>query len=234
MAEKRKKLERFTTPEGRIKFAWLTKPDMKYPKNGGGVFKATLILPEAEAQPLIEQLDAALEKAVEEAKVLVTENPKLAASLKKQNKMDSKGRLTVVQPYSEELDEDGKATGNYEFTFKMNELGKPKEDGTQKRNAPAIFDAAGKPLKKGVAVYGGSLVAINFSLLPFCAPVSGTGVSLRLNAVQVIELMTSGGGSAESFGFKKREGYTADESEGDDEESQTSGGEAGGDEEEDF
>ena len=52
---------------------------------------------------------------------------------------------------------------------------------------------------------------MSFDVSPYFIPGSGAaGIKLRLNAVQVIDLVSGGGRDAEGFGFEKEDGYEAE------------------------
>jgi hypothetical protein len=191
MAEKKARLPRITTPKGVAKYPWLSKPDVQF--NTDGVYKVNLLIPAAEASELCEKLDAAADEAVELAKA-AAKSPALAKQIKR------------ADPYHTALDDAGEDTGNIEYRFKMNARVKF-QDNTIKDMKPMIFDATGKQIPTCPNVYGGSLLKINFSPSPYYAANNKTaGVSLRMNAVQIIELVTGGGGDAGAFGFDKEEG----------------------------
>jgi hypothetical protein len=186
MAEKKAKLARITTPKGIARYPWLSNADTQF--NADGVYKVGLLIPAAEARELCAQLDAAADEAVKAAQA-AAKSPALAKTVKR------------AEPYNIFLDEQGEDTGNIEFKFKMNAKVTFK-DGTVKAMKPFFFDAKGKPLAVCPAVYGGSGLKVNFSPAPYYAAASKTaGVSLRINAVQIIDLVTGGGGSASGFGF---------------------------------
>jgi len=186
MAEKKAKLTRLTSPKGIAKYPWLSHPDTQF--NTDGVFKVNLLIPAAEASELCAQLDVAADEAVQIAQA-AAKSPAIAKAIKR------------AEPYGPQLDDQGEETGNIEFKFKMNAKVTFK-DGTVKPMKPFFFDAKGKPLAVCPNVYGGSELKVNFSPAPYYAAVSKTaGVSLRINAVQIITLVTGGGGNASGFGF---------------------------------
>lgn len=102
---------------------------------------------------------------------------------------NTKGKM----PYKKEVDDTGKETGDYIFKFKT-------------KNKPAVFDASGKPMKD-VNVFGGSKIKVSGTASPYSAA-GNKGITLYLNAVQVIDLVTGDTGSSSSFGFNAEEGYT--------------------------
>ena len=78
-----------------------------------------------------------------------------------------------------------------------------------KRKVP-IFDAKGKP-DNDVNIGNGSIVKVAFQVVPFWKSARNNGVTLYLDAVQVLTLKEyAGGGSAGAFGFGEEEGYEAE------------------------
>ena len=69
-----------------------------------------------------------------------------------------------------------------------------------------------KKIADGTPIYGGSVVKVAGEFNPFYTQQVGVGVQLRMNAVQVIELVQGGGSSGDSFGFGGEEGgYVAED-----------------------
>lgn len=194
------KLPTLITPAGLTRWVCVNKPSVKF--NPDGVYSVELLLPPEIAEPIIadfkKQAEAAKEKAIKDT-------PKNAGKIR---------TYGLHVPGEKAFDKDGNETGDYVFKFKGNAKIKPKNgDPFEKR--PGVFDAKGKPLPAGVIVGRGSRVKVAYQAVPFCADgLKKAGVSLRLSAVQVLELVQpSGGGSAESFGFGEEEGYEAAEGE---------------------
>jgi hypothetical protein len=118
-------------------------------------------------------------------------------------------------PGADDVDAEGNATGLIAFQFKQTAIIKPKDPKKQPFETKiGLFDAKGKPMPADVLVGRGSKVKVAYEVVPFCMPATKTvGVSLRLKAVQVLDLKRySGGQDAAGYGFGAEEGYTADES----------------------
>ena len=99
------------------------------------------------------------------------------------------------------------------LSFKLNAVGKNSKTGETWKNTVKLFDAKGKPTK--VKVGGGSRIRVSAEINPYYTPTIGAGVSLRLKAVQIEELMQ--GGDATSYGFDEIEdGFDASEHEDED------------------
>lgn len=91
--------------------------------------------------------------------------------------------------------------GDTVFKFKTKSTYKTKSGDIMNRVIP-IYDSQGKPLPKNVDVGHGSIVKVAFSIHPYYKTKTIKGLTLYLNAVQVLELVErSDERSAESFGF---------------------------------
>lgn len=166
----------FTTPKGIAQYPWLSKPDTKF--NEEGEYKVNLSLSKEDAAPIIQQINQVFAENVKE-------------ETKKNKGKDIK---TANPPYSEELDDDGKPTGNIIMKFKSKAAYKP-----------AIFDAKGNVMIES-NIWGGSEVRVNGSMAPYFTSMIGAGVALRLRAVQVIQYV-EGGTGPERFGFEEEVGF---------------------------
>ena len=206
-----KKAERFVSPKGTASYPHLTNPDTKF--NPDGEYKVSLIVAGDDASKVVNFL---------------TEKHKAAvAQVKKENarKRVKEGDLPIIE------NDDGTVT----FKFKMKAKVIPKK-GDPFEQKPALFDAKGKPLTGETKVGGGSTIKVCYEVVPYYTAIAGVGISLRLKAVQVIELKeySGGGGNAESYGFGEEEGYEADDEDNAppfDTDETIAGGDTGGDDE---
>ena len=212
MSEK-KKAERFVSPKGIASYPYLTNPDTKF--NPDGEYKVSLIVAGDDASKAIDFLTEKHNASVAQAK---KENA---------GKRVKEGELPCIE------NDDGTVT----FKFKMKAKVTPKK-GDPFEQKPALFDAKGKPLTGETKVGGGSTIKVSYEVVPYYTAIAGAGVSLRLKAVQIIELKKySGGGNAESYGFGEEEGFEADDEDTkpfDTFDETTTGGNTGGNDEEDF
>jgi hypothetical protein len=165
--------EKVQTKKGIGQYLWINKPNTKFAEGGAGDYTATLLLSEADAQPLIDAIDKIKAAALAEVK----------AGGKKPKEVDP--------PYSTD-----DTTGLIKFRFK-----KPAEsniDGKKVKNHVAVADAKGNliPVDKVPAMGSGSIIKINGFLSPYYVPALGVGVSLKLRGVQVIKLNTFSGEDA--------------------------------------
>jgi hypothetical protein len=221
MSEKRAPLEKFITPAGVAVWPRLTEPDYKY-KKAEGEFSVKVRLSAADSQPLIdriEELIAEKRSAVEsELKELMNDPKKKAKAAVALRELEMAGK-----PYKSAVDDEGNETGEFEFNVKM--AHKVTNQKTQKINLlfPLLFDAKRNKLPSSVQIWGGSIVKVAGQYKPFYTAALGVGVSLRLNAVQVIKLVSAGSArNASSFGFGEEEGFEAEGSEFNDEDSNES------------
>lgn len=205
MASAKPKRITYTGPSGVFKFPSLTKPDYgneKFPKPDGE-FKTRQVVSAAEAQPLIDKLTPLWEAAIAEGKEafakLPVQNRKKLGALKEQ--------MFYEEEY-EGAEGEEQPTGNVIFNFKTKYKITDKKDGSVRYNKIGLFDAKGKPLAAGTAIYGGTVGKIAFQVSSYFVAGQGmAGLSLRLSAAQVIELVGPGNRSASSYGFGEEEGY---------------------------
>lgn len=179
---------RYTTPAGIAQYPYLTKPDTKF--NPDGEYKISVEIPGAAAQDTVTFLDEQFAASVAKAK---KDNP---------GKKIKEGDV----PYSVNDD-----TGKVTVRFKLKAKVTPKQ-GDPFEQRPALFDAKGKPIGADAKIGGGSKVKVAYELVPYYTAIAGAGISLRLKAVQVIDLVEfSGGASSEAYGFGEEEGYEAED-----------------------
>lgn len=208
MSEDRKTIKGIT-PKGVASWPRLHEPDVKFKPEGE--YSIKLRLSGAAAAELVTIIDGACDEAHEAAKKQIAEakakekNPKKRAEIKE--------RADV--PYKE-LYENDEPTGDYEFNFKMKASGVSKKTGKPWARKPAVFNAKGAPLSDEMKakVGGGSVVKVAYEITPFYTAALGAGVSLRLEAVQVLEIKSFQARDASAFGFGAEEGYEDVEDEG--------------------
>jgi hypothetical protein len=100
--------------------------------------------------------------------------------------------------------------GDTVFKFKTKTNYKTKAGETIQRIIP-IFDAQGNRIKGDIG--HGSVCRVRFTVNPYHKSAVNCGLTLYLDAVQVIEYKEPGGASAEAYGFGKEDGYTVTENE---------------------
>lgn len=181
----RTKATRITSPKGTAVYPWVNEPDRRFDSNG--VYSLTLRLNDS---------DNDTKKFIEEIKKVASAHFEL---VKKETKKAPKKADLPIKPV---VDEDGNETGEIDIKFKLKSQGGSGDKTWTQR--PALFDSKGKPMTEKVG--GGSIVKIGTEISPFYTPTIGVGVTLRLKAVQVIELREFGGSSSDSW-FTKEDGF---------------------------
>jgi len=225
MTDKKQKLPSFTTPKGVFKWPRLNEPDTKY--KAEGLYSVKLILDEQSAKALIAKLQPHFDAAVAEAKEKYAALP-----VKTRKEKEFKTNKFFSPVYDEDTEEE---TGDVEFNFKMTASGVSKKTNKPWKRAPRIFDARGQVMTKAPSIWGGTVGKVAFEVMPYFnnAQCEG-GLSLRLDAVQIIELVSGGGKSASAYGFGEEEGYEHDNDAFADESDSTDNGSAGGSEDDQF
>jgi hypothetical protein len=203
---KKKVYPKFTSPKGVFVYPKLSEPDYKFKTEGE--FSVKLKLTAEQAQPLITLLTPLYEAAIAEGQIKFDTLP--VASRKKLKALTENAFYTeVYDPDTEE------PTGEVLFKFANTYMKKNKKTGKTWTFSPRVFDAKGTPMVPVPDIWSGSVGKINFEVSDyFNAAAGAAGLSLRLNAAQVIELVAgAGGGNAAGFGFEEEEGfeYTAEE-----------------------
>ena len=211
MSEQKRDVIKGISPRNVASWPRLHEPDTKFKKEGEYSIKLRLSgAAAAELNAVVEQAheDAyeANKKAIAEAKAK-EKNPKKRAEIKERADLPCK-----------ELYENDEPTGEYEFNFKMKASGVSQKTGKPWTRKPGVFNAKGKPLNEAekAKVGGGSVVKVSYEITPFYTAALGAGVSLRLEAVQVLELKSFQARDASAFGFGVEEGYDGEDEGGND------------------
>lgn len=125
--------------------------------------------------------------------------------------------LEAVDFGKPETDEEtGEETGKLVISAKTNATYKDRK-GVERDRKITIFDARGKKLTEAPEIGSGSTLKVAATMVPYYMPKDNVvGVTLYLDAVQIIDLVTfNGGRTAEAYGFSEEDGYTgADEDAG--------------------
>lgn len=177
---------KIVTKAGEAFYAHLREPEVYEGKELG--YSIQLKLSKEDTDDLMTKLEAELEKAKSEMKLKA-------------------GRKWSKEPFmGYKTDKDGDIV----FKFKASTTIHTRS-GEELSRTIAVFDAAGKPIK-GDNIGNGSIVKVAATIIPFHVSNAVNGLSLRLNAVQVLNLVEYGqGGSAKSYGFGEEEGYVCEE-----------------------
>ena len=165
---------------GEAIYPHLNKPDVRFSE--AGEFKVTLKVAKSDATAMLKLYNSAIEDALK----LAEQNHK------------GKGIKNAPKPFTEE-------DKFVFFKFKMKATGvnqKTKEKFSQR---PQLFDAKKNPIPLSTIIWGGSKMRVAFNLVPYYTPMLGAGITARLKAVQVIELVEG----KDSNLFSKEDGYEA-------------------------
>lgn len=206
-----------STPPGKARFPKFTDPDRKF--KAQGEYSTQLIIPDETALPFIAQLESQYQS--EWLPAFLKENPAEKAKVKRWTHNMPWKQLTERRGEGDNVEE-VEVEGFKVFKFSMNASGVSKKSGKGWEMRPAIFDAQGNLLhpigRNGVPdtrqaptvdVGGGSTIKVAYS--PNVYSAFGGGLSLRLEAVQVLDLRQGGGSrSAEDYAFGVEDGFTAE------------------------
>ena len=165
---------------GEAIYPHLNKPDVRFSE--AGEYKVTLKVAKSDATAMLKLYNSAIEDALK----LAEQNHK------------GKGIKNAPKPFTEE-------DGFVFFKYKMKATGvnqKTKEKFSQR---PQLFDAKKNPIPLSTLIWGGSKMRVAYNLVPYYTPMLGAGVTARLKAVQVIELVEG----KDSNLFSKEDGYEA-------------------------
>jgi hypothetical protein len=191
--QKKEQPKTIVSPKGIARFPYLNEPDQGQEDWGDYTpkYKVDLIYDD-EPQALIKQIDEAIATAEAEAKQ--------KAAAKKGRKVTPSA---AAEPYFPEIDEEGEETGRTVLRFGAKSEYKDK-NGKIKPIRIGLFDAKKQPMTETIGP--GSTLKVAFKIIPWVNPKLEYGASLRMQAVQVIELSTFGGG-ADSSVFDEEDGF---------------------------
>lgn len=191
----------------------LHKPDTKF--KAEGEYSVKLRLPGDATGYLVgketwtrEQIEAKLKEILDE--FVEQTRTKLAGS--KDPKQKKKARELKVRDVIEAaLDDEGNETSEIIHKAIMRASGVSKKDGKPWTRQPKVFDAKGKAIKPVPAIFGGSEGKLAVEAAPYyIASDNVCGITLYLEAVQLLKLVKGGDRSASSYGFGEEEGYIDD------------------------
>ena len=197
----------FNTPKGVAIYPSLQKPNDKFNK-----FQCNLKVSDSETlKEFLGMIDEKCDTIYKETTTALNEKLESAKTgAEKKRIKEAIGNLTINKPYEENVDDNGDVVaGEWILKSSCPAEGKNRQ-GVVYQNKVAVFDASGKPFPKDVDIWGGSEVILQVEPRMYhVAGIAKCGVSLRLRAAQIIELVSGGKGNADSYGFKEEEGYSA-------------------------
>ena len=193
------KYEAVTTPVGSAVFPWITKADTKFTPEG--TYKVDLAIPEELATDIIHKL----ETIRDEFRATLTMAQQQALHPRPVYTMEM-SRPVFPEDCSDEAKEEIKRnhvpepTGNILLRWKLKATVGAGEHGDGFTQAPVVVSAAtGEKIES--PVYDGSMIRIKGHVVPYTNAAGGVvGVTLRMRAVQVVELVTGeGSGGDDTF-----------------------------------
>jgi hypothetical protein len=215
MADNKRPSIKFITPRGVAIFPKLSKPDTKFKAEGEYSCKLRL-QPDALPAELVEKLVEMRDTFAAETRDRLTAEKKGA----KAKTLKVREGLTT-----DETDKDsGESTGFVILNAKMTAAGVSKKDGKPWSRSPKLFDAKGTPLKANAQIWGGSELKLAVEAIPYYTPKDNeVGISFRLEAVQVLVLVSGTAKDAAGYGFGEEEGYAEEAAEKFDDSAGTTG-----------
>jgi len=195
----------YTTPKGISVFPKLTAPDTKFNKDG--VYSVRMKFTKEDEDKLVALLTGLSDEAY------------AAHCIEKKSKKLKRADLPWKPEVEKVFDDEGNVieeneTGFLLFNFKL-KAKITSRAGKVINLKPTIYDAAGKSVNtEGLDIGGGSELRVAFTVRPFLVDTLGSGLSLQLQGVQIINLVQFGEKSASSMGFGTEEGYSSSEADG--------------------
>lgn len=179
MSVTKKKFVRITSPIGTAIYPRLTTPDTKFDKDG--VYSVDLEMDPTDKE-VVAFIDG-LKKAADEAYKATCES--------KGGKKLKRADLPIKET------EDNMVRIKFKLKAKA---GNEEKSWEQK---PVLFDAQGTAIQTAPNVGSGSKVKVAFEVIPFFTAMVGAGVSLRMKAVQILDLKEyTPGDNFDAYGFK--------------------------------
>ena len=168
-----------TTPKGYAVWPWLNEPDSRWDKPE---YKVSLKMTNEDGAELLEKLQEFYKSGyMEEAK--------------KQGKQRLK---KAPMPWSEVEDDQGNLTGEIQFKFKNR--ASYEYEGKVVENRVVLKDRHGQIVESRIG--SGSLIRVGFEPYVWHVASMGVGMTLRVKAVQVLELVEYNGGGGDDFDFE--------------------------------
>jgi len=186
------KYEAYTSPVGEAVFPWITKADTQF--GGAGVFKVDLSVPFEEAQGFIAKLEKARDDFI--ATLPVAKQQALVAKPVYFDELTRPDYPEGVSDDEKKAIRDawvGEPTGNVCFRMKL-KAHVDTDDGGFDQEPVVVSADTGEKIDQ--PVFNGSIIRVRGQIVPYTNNAAGTvGTTLRMKAVQVIELVTGSGGS---------------------------------------
>lgn len=190
------------SPKGKAVWCKVTEPDRKFDPEGTLSTDLVLDPNTPDVKAFIERLEALQDKAFDET----------------QESLGAKGKQVVKRGfYSDEYDQDGNATGNIVFKFKLKNVDARREKGQQ--HEIQVVDSNKQRVSPVPLVGNGSTIRVASYVYPYyMASTKQVGLSMLWSKMQIIDLVEYSGGKG-GDDFDTEDGFAAsssDESFGED------------------
>lgn len=180
----KKKFVRMTSPLGIAVYPKLNKPDTKFDANG------------------VYSVDLDLDPNAKEVKEFLAEIRKIQEAEYKATCESKGGKKLKKADLPIKTTDDGLTR----IKFKLKAKG-----GTEERSwdqKPTLFDAKGNPMVNAPSIGSGSKIKVAFEVVPYFTAMVGAGLSFRMRAVQICDLVEyTPGDNFSAFGFKATDGF---------------------------
>jgi len=182
------------SPAGELIWPCLLKPDTKFDE--AGVYKTKLKV--RADDPLAVKFQELLEKVQQE------EHDRQVQEAESKKKGSGK-KVKLADLPSEETEENG--VDYLVFNFKSIASYTDKKTGQVVERKIALFDGRGKALTPDLKIGTGTVARISVFVSPFYTALLGTGVTLRIRAVKILNFQLEPELMAVDFGFANDEGH---------------------------
>jgi hypothetical protein len=183
MAAKKNKYPNITTPRGIVKFPHIDVPDSAFTKAGeDGKYKLTLVLEADDPQVIafLDKLEVIGQEMAESEIAKLDKSKRKGYAYRSLVREESPRRKNPDTDKWEEIDEDEPSLRTLILSSKFQ---------------PKLYDAKRQPIAGGVKIQTGDTVRVSVSPTPYLMAASkSAGVTLRLEAIQLISKGASGGG----------------------------------------
>lgn len=189
---KKPRFEAFTSPVGEAVFPWITKADTEF--DSKGVYRTDLSVPFDEAQEFIAKLEKArndfLHTLPAGKQSALTPRP---VYMEEMTRPEYPENATDAEKKAIRESWVGEPTGNVIFRFKLKAF-VDTDDGGFTQSPVVVKADTGEKVED--PVFNGSIIRVRGQIVPYTNAAAGTvGITLRMKAVQVIELVSGTGGS---------------------------------------
>ena len=199
-----------SAPKGEALYPRLGSPDTKFDADGTYHVKMKYDTDNEQIAAFTKQIDVWYDEAIAEAIAKVQADHKEKTGNDMSDKVAAKKVKLADKPYSFIEDDEGEDTNFIVINFKMKAKAKNRKTGEEFELKPAIFGAGRDALegKQIPSIYSGSVLKVGYTPQKWFTSQLGASVRLRLEAVKIIDLVSSAKGNADNYDFgDDDEGY---------------------------